>query len=118
LNGIIEPQQDSRLHWHIMLYSSVFTPELLQKAAVGPVNMQTQIGQMLDSITCTSLPPKVHQWYNDTIASVALGIKQPRAVEMEVPDVSIDYVSFIFIGMKKSLMWGLHGHGFLCEKGK
>jgi hypothetical protein len=22
-NGVIEPQQDSRLHWHIMLYSSV-----------------------------------------------------------------------------------------------
>ncbi len=37
---------------------------------------------------------------------------------MEVPDASIDYISFIFIGMKKSLMWGLHGHGFSCKKGK
>ena len=37
---------------------------------------------------------------------------------MEVPDASIDYVSFIFIGMKKSSMWGLHGHGFSCKKGK
>ena len=58
-----------------MLYSSVLTPELLQKAAVAPVNVQTQIGQMLDSITCTTLLPEVHQWYNDTIASVAQGIK-------------------------------------------
>ncbi len=99
-NGIIEPQQDGCLHWRIMLYSSVLTLELLQIAAVAPVNVQTQIGQMLDSITCTTLPPKVHQCYNDTIASVAQGIKQPRAVEMEVPDASIDYVSFIFIGMK------------------
>ncbi len=48
-NGIIEPQQDGCLHWHIMLYSSVLTPELLQKAAVAPVNVQTQIGQILDS---------------------------------------------------------------------
>jgi hypothetical protein len=53
-NGIIEPQQDGRLHWHIMLYSSVLTPELLQKAAVAPMNAQTQICQMLDSITCTT----------------------------------------------------------------
>ncbi len=74
-NGIIEPQQDGHLHWHIMLYSSMLTPELLQKAAVAPVNVQTQIGQMLDSITCTTLPPEVHQWYNDTIASVAQGIQ-------------------------------------------
>jgi hypothetical protein len=50
-----------------MLYSSVLTLEMLQKAAVALVNVQTQIGQMLDSITCTTLPPKVHQWYNDTI---------------------------------------------------
>jgi hypothetical protein len=31
-NGVIEPQQDGRLHWHIMLYSSVLSPELLEKA--------------------------------------------------------------------------------------
>jgi hypothetical protein len=37
---------------------------------------------------------------------------------MEVPDALVDYATFIFIGMKKSSMWGLHGHGFSCEKGK
>ncbi len=25
-NGVIEPQQDGHLHWHIMLYSSVLSP--------------------------------------------------------------------------------------------
>ncbi len=34
-NGVIEPQQDGRLHWHIMLYSSVLSPELLEKAAAA-----------------------------------------------------------------------------------
>ncbi len=33
LNGVIEPQRDGRLHWHIVIYSSVLSPELLQKAA-------------------------------------------------------------------------------------
>ncbi len=28
-NGVIEPQQDGRLHWHIMLYMSMLSPELL-----------------------------------------------------------------------------------------
>ncbi len=28
-NGVIEPEQDGRLHWHIMLYSSVLSTELL-----------------------------------------------------------------------------------------
>jgi hypothetical protein len=34
-NGVIEPQQDGRLHWHIILYSSVLSPELLEKAAAA-----------------------------------------------------------------------------------
>jgi hypothetical protein len=34
-NGVIEPQQDGNLHWHIMLYSSVSSPELLEKSAAA-----------------------------------------------------------------------------------
>ncbi len=34
-NGVIEPQQDGQLHSHIMLYSSVLSPELLEKAAAA-----------------------------------------------------------------------------------
>ncbi len=34
-NGVIKPQQDGPLHWHIILYSSVLSPELLAKAAVA-----------------------------------------------------------------------------------
>ncbi len=49
-NGVIEPQQDGRLHWHIMLYSSVLSPELLEKAAAASsMALQSQIGNMLDS---------------------------------------------------------------------
>jgi hypothetical protein len=34
-NGVIEPKQDDCLHWHIMLYSSVLTPALLEKSAAA-----------------------------------------------------------------------------------
>jgi hypothetical protein len=54
-NGVIEPQQDGRLHWHIMLDSSVLSSELLENAAAASsMALQTQIGKILDSITCTT----------------------------------------------------------------
>jgi hypothetical protein len=61
-NGVIEPQQDGRLYWHIMLYSSVLSPELHEKAAaVSSIALHTQIGKMLNSITCTTVPCDIHQ---------------------------------------------------------
>ncbi len=42
---MIGPQQDGRLHWHIMLYSSVLSPKLLAKAAAASsMALQSQIG--------------------------------------------------------------------------
>ncbi len=102
-SDMIEPQQDYRLHWHIMLYSSALSPKLLEKAAAAPTKLQTQVAEMLDSITCTTLPPDIHQWYNDTITTIQHGTKHPRAGDMDVPDASSDYILFLFIGMKKSL---------------
>jgi hypothetical protein len=118
LSGVIEPQQDGHLHWHIMLYSSVLSLELLEKATAAPLKLQTQVAEMLDSITRTSLPPDIHQWYNDTIATIQHVTKRPWAADMNVPDASSDYIVFLHIGMKKSLLTGMHGHGFCCEKGK
>jgi hypothetical protein len=55
-NGVIDPQQDGCLHWHIMLYLSVLSPELLEKAAAASsMALQSQIHKMLDSITCTTI---------------------------------------------------------------
>jgi hypothetical protein len=58
-SSVIESQQDGHLHWHIMLYSSVLSLELLEKAAAAPTKLQTQVAEMLDSITCTTLPPDI-----------------------------------------------------------
>jgi hypothetical protein len=77
-NGVIKPQQDGRLHWHIMLYSSVLSPELLEKAAAASsIALQSQIGKILHSITCTTVPCDIHQCYNDILSSVEHGSKQP-----------------------------------------
>jgi hypothetical protein len=96
----------------------VLSPELLEKAAAAPTKLQTQVAEMLDSITCTTLPPNIHQWYNDTIATIQYGTKPPRTADMDVSDASSDSIVFLHIGMKKSLLKGMHGHGFCCKKGK
>jgi hypothetical protein len=61
-----------------MLYSSVLSSELLEKAAAASsMALQTQIGKMLGSITCTTVPCDIHQWYNDLLASVEHRSKCP-----------------------------------------
>jgi hypothetical protein len=117
-SSVVEPQQDGHLHWHIMLYSRVLSLELLEKVAAAPMKLQTQVAEMLDNITCTTLPPDIHQWYNDTIATIQHGTKRPWAADMDVPDASSGYIVFLYIGMKKSLLTGMHGHRFCCEKVK
>jgi hypothetical protein len=69
-NDVIELQQDGCLHWHIMLYSSVLSPELLRKAAAASsMALQSKIGKMLESITCKTVTCDIHQWYNDILSS-------------------------------------------------
>ncbi len=61
-----------------MLYSGVLLPELLEKAAAtSSMALQTQIGNMMDSITCTTIPCEIHQWYNYILFSVQHGSKRP-----------------------------------------
>jgi len=93
-NGVIEPQRDGHLHWHMMIYSNVLSPELLQKTAIAPMKMQEQIAQMLDSITCTSLPTEIHKWYNNNVSSNKPGKKCPRAADIKVPDAHSCYTDF------------------------
>jgi hypothetical protein len=118
-NGVKEPQQDGRLHWHIMLCSSVLSPKWLEiAAAASSMALQTQKGKMLDSITGTTVPCDIHQWYNDLLSSVENGSKCPRGADIKVPNASSNFDDFISIGMKITILTGMHGHGFCREKGK
>ena len=85
-----------------MLYSSVLSPELLEKStAASSMALQSQIGKMLDSITSTTVPCDIHQWYNDLLSSVEHGSsKRLRGADIKVPDASSNYEDFISIRMK------------------
>jgi hypothetical protein len=85
-----------------MLYSSVLSPELLEKAAAASSKaLQSQIVKMLDSITCTTVPCDIHQWYNDIHSSVEHGSKRPQGADIKkVPNASSNYDDFISIRMK------------------
>jgi hypothetical protein len=85
-----------------MLYTSVLSPEMLEKvAAATSKSLQSQIGTMLDNITCTTVPCDIHQWYNNILSSVKHGSKQPQGADIKVPDASSNYEDYISIGMKK-----------------
>ncbi len=62
--------------------------------------LQTQIGKMLDSITGTTVPCDIHQWYNDILSSVEHGSKRPRGADIKDPNASSNFDDFISIGMK------------------
>ncbi len=80
-NHVIELQQDGHLHWHMMLYSSVLSPELLEKvAAASSMALWTQIGKMLDSITCITVPCEIHQWYKAFFSENQF--KSPRSTNL------------------------------------
>jgi hypothetical protein len=101
------------------LYLSVLSPELLEKAtAASSMALQSQIGKMLDSITCTTVPCDIHQWYNDLLFSVEHGSKCLGGADIKVPNASSNYDDFVSIRMKTSILRGMHGHVFFCEKGK
>jgi hypothetical protein len=63
--------------------------------------LHSQIGKMLDSITCTTVPCDIHQWYKDIFSSVKHGSKRPQGANIKVPYASSNYDDFISIGMKK-----------------
>ena len=94
-NGVIELQRDGHLHWHTMIYSSVLSPELLQKTVIAPMKMQEQIAQMLDSITCTTLPTEINKWYKDIVSLIKPGEKCPGAADIKVPDAHSWYTDFL-----------------------
>jgi hypothetical protein len=97
-----EPQQDGSLHWHIMLYSSVLSPESLEKAAAASsIALQSQIGKKLNSITCTTVQCAIHQWYNDLLSSIEHSSKCSRGADMKVSNASSNFDDFISIGMNK-----------------
>jgi hypothetical protein len=52
------------------------------------------------------------------LSSVQHGSKCPQSADREVPNASFNFDDFISIGTKKTLLMGMHGHGFCCEKGK
>jgi hypothetical protein len=102
-----------------MLYSSVVSPELLENvAAVTSKSLQCQIDTMLDSITCTTVPCNIHQWYNEILCSVKHGSKRPRGADIKVPDVSSNYEEFIFVGMKQKSYIICMAMDFAVRRGK
>ena len=116
-NGVTEPQQNGRLHWHMTTYASVLNPSLLTRLAGAPEALRERVGNLLDSISCTHLSASTRKRYENT-QKVGKDVIRERAADVLVPNPSSDYVGFIDAGEKKISITNHHIHGFSCEKGK
>ena len=70
----------------------------------------------MDNITCTTLPTEIHKWHNNIVSLIKSGEKRPRAANIKIPDAQSCYTDFLHSATKKSLLLGMHGHGFSCKK--
>jgi len=118
VNGVIEPQKEGRLHFHLELYSSVLTPVLLSYLATAKGELMTQIASYLDSIVCTTVTDEIREWYHSTIGSLKNDgcMHMPRAVDFTVPNAKTNYDGFLDVGKRKGILLGYHKHGFTCQK--
>jgi hypothetical protein len=116
LNGVIEPQVDGRLHWHINLFSSVINPSLLTQLASAPHRIKNQVGEYIDSIVCTKLPAELYEWYRSITQKNNDSTKIVRAADLCAPTAKEDFTLFMNVAKKKGILSGIHGHGFTCQK--
>jgi hypothetical protein len=116
VNGVIEPQADGRLHWHINLYGSVISPSLLTRLAMAPERLQRRTSLYLDSIVNTKNSIDIYDWYNG-IKGEELELNQKlRAADLLTPDASADPNMFFRVAKQKGMLSGMHAHGFTCQK--
>ena len=124
IDGIIEPQKESRLHGHFRFYSTDVTPHLLKKM-IAAKEMQEIASAWMNSVSTACLMKSTHQWIK--------GIKKegklvPRACELR--DVSVDlselckedvvqkHLQLLDHVCENTLCHtNFHKHSFTCEKG-
>ena len=58
-NLCVEPQMDGRLHLHVTIYGSTFTPGLLTRIA-GCADLQPTASAWLDGVSCTRVSEASH----------------------------------------------------------
>ena len=118
VNGVIEPQKEGRLHFHLELYSSVLTPRLLSHLAIANNELGTHIASYLNSIVCTNVTDDIREWYHSAITSRKNdgGMHMPRAIDFTVPNAKTNYEDFLDVGKRKGILLGYHKHGFTCQK--
>ncbi|POM66525.1 Hypothetical protein PHPALM_17604 [Phytophthora palmivora] len=116
--AVVEPQKCGRLHTHMTVYSSTWTPQLLVRSVCHP-ELQDLAKQWIDSVSRTYLSDNIWDRFNQ--------LKSPdgkveshlqRSSEMVLPDAASDYNKFDTIAQLCLLGTNLHHHSSTCIKGR
>ena len=112
-NLCVEPQMDGRLHLHMTIYGSAFTPGLLTRIA-GCAYLQPTASAWLDGVSCTRVSEASHVH----VQQQEEGGTRARSYEIPLPDAATDYQGFVSASELKCLTTNRHTHSTTCQKGK
>ncbi|OWZ23122.1 LOW QUALITY PROTEIN: hypothetical protein PHMEG_0002044 [Phytophthora megakarya] len=112
--GVIEPQLDGRLHIHMNLYGSKYSPELLSRVVCSPP-LRDRAAEWLNSVCCTKLDRDIHEWREKNLQCDR---SLPKAFEIRLPETVTDVVSFEKAAQKRAATTNFHSHSSTCYKGK
>ena len=112
--GVIEPQQDGRLHKHMTVYGSKYSPELLTRLTCSK-EMTSDVATWLDSICSLTISDDVQEWKRTFTERKE---KFPRAYQIDVPLASVHFDDFVRACEKMISLTNVHEHSLTCTKGK
>ncbi|ETM48838.1 hypothetical protein L914_06688 [Phytophthora nicotianae] len=112
-NAVVEPQVDGRLHLHMTVYGSSFTPEILTRGA-SCQELREYIAKWINAVSTNHLSPSTRAWLAERECMEPL----PRACEVTLPPVSTNFAAFQDTIEASVVATNIHNHSRTCIKGK
>ena len=130
--GVTEPQNDGRLHLHLLQYSSTMSPNLLTQIIPSEV-LRRKANNWLDRTCCTCLSNETHEWI-ESLKKENKSIPRSSEIPLVLVEISEEQKetwsaqelhdamskilkSFKLLLERKNSNTGFHNHSHTCEKG-
>ncbi|KAF1790178.1 hypothetical protein GQ600_19317 [Phytophthora cactorum] len=111
--GVVVPQLDGRLHIHMSLYGSKYSPEFLSRVTSSPY-LRMRATQFLESMCSTKFDKEVYRWHQSKIEQDGF---VPKAFEMSLPAVTSGYTESCRDAQMRAAVANYHSHSSTCFKG-
>ncbi|KAF4044883.1 Helitron helicase-like domain-containing protein [Phytophthora infestans] len=117
--AVVEPQRGGRLHAHIAIYGSTWSPSVLTRIIPSPILCE-KAKRWLDAVSQTHLSPQVHDYLdrchqNNPVNMWATALQRP--CQISIPSAETSPQSFYETAQKCMAATNIHRHSSTCVKG-